>query len=377
MSMKLINKLAYMLLLLVFLTLNSCTENTTKNNTSESEAGTLYDKEESAAIPLNNKAVSFDEYLYIETMYNASRVFYEKDKQGSYYAWQFPEDFFSIPSNIYSVFTYKDEIICEYGNNNQNSVLVFYNKDLIVQRELQIEGSFNPTYIYGDYLYGNSYIYGYGNHTSEENIISIDLNTLDIKEIYSYARKGMGEIDFIIGSDGKIIVYEINAERNKTNYFEYANEVFIPILETKLSEPICLDSRGLFYLETDDDFFIDSTSKADLMLWNGSSSETLTAIQTDDMNGWLFTNGVPGNIIITHNYIASIHELSEEPYVLIQTIGTQHSNKKPLKKWDFTEADIARNGETFSGIYYENGEIINYFFSDTAKMLQTQVITIE
>lgn len=74
--------------------------------------------------------------------------------------------------------------------------------------------------------------------------------------------------------------------------------------------------------------------------------------------------------------IVSIHQLSKEPYILIQKIGSKKYKKTLLKTWNFTEADMERNGETFSGIYYNNGKIINYFFSKTFGMLQTQVIDI-
>ena len=131
------------------------------------------------------------------------------------------------------------------------------------------------------------------------------------------------------------------------------------------------DDRGIFYLEEDTD------SYWNLMLWDGEDIRRIDKVEIDDMDAWIFFNGLPGNIIIEENFFVSIHTFTEEPYALVHDFDSKKDTHIPLKKWDFTEADMERFGETFSGIYYENGQMIYYFFSDTAGLLQTQTVDIK
>lgn len=113
------------------------------------------------------------------------------------------------------------------------------------------------------------------------------------------------------------------------------------------------------------------------MFWDGMDIQMIEEIEIDDMNEWIFFNGLPGNIIIEEDFFVSIHTFTEEPYLLIHSFDSKQDTHIVLKKWTFTEADMERYGETFSGIYYEDGQIINYFFSNKAGMLQTQTIVIK
>jgi hypothetical protein len=179
-------------------------------------------------------------------------------------------------------------------------------------------------------------------------------------------------MDFIISTSGKIIIKEADFEKEVATYFECNDGLLLPILTTKNSEPISYDSRGLFYLEFDN-----IVSEKNLMLWDGRVSKKISAMETHDMSRENFWDGLSGDIIILSEFFISIHSLAEEPYLLIQQFNSNDSTKIPLKKWKFTEADMGRFGETFDGICYEDGKIINYFFSKKAGMLQTQVIDIK
>lgn len=112
------------------------------------------------------------------------------------------------------------------------------------------------------------------------------------------------------------------------------------------------------------------------MLWDGKDIRMIEKVKIDDIDTWIFSNGLPGNIMIEEDFFVSIHTAAEEPYLLIHSFDSKEYTHIALKKWPFTEADMWRYGETFSGIYYEDGQIINYFFSNKAGMLQTQTIDI-
>ena len=113
------------------------------------------------------------------------------------------------------------------------------------------------------------------------------------------------------------------------------------------------------------------------MLWNGTDIQLIEKVKIDDMSEWMFFNGLPGNVMIEEDFFASIHTLAEEPYVLVHYFESKDDSFIPLKKWNFSEADMERFGKCFSGIYYDNCQITNYFFSSKIGALQTQIIDIK
>lgn len=325
---------------------------------------------EEPTISLNDFVTQLENDLFIKSMH-INLVFSSKDDQGNYHTWISPENFFHTSFIVKYVLNYGNFTVCIGLNGDQDEIIV-YNKDITINKQREI-GNFTPKYICGNMLYGDEYSESFDNRL----IRSINLDNLKTEDIYSYGGNvGESQSDFIIDSSGNVIVYKINDERNKTFYYQCDNGKLKPILETKLSVPIYYDIRGLFYLETDGSFYSGQTSEANLMLWNGSSIQKVAKIKTVDMNGELFANGIPGNVMVYNDNIISIHQSAKEPYVLVQKINSSECKKKLLKTWNFTEADMERNGETFSGIYFENGRITNYFYSETAGMLQTQVIDI-
>ncbi len=320
-----------------------------------------FDFEKNQVFHLNNRATSFEDYLYISSMY-ADYVFSDRDEQGDYHLWQGPEEMFSGITRVYYFFKYNNQLVCICENEKGNNEIIIYNLDFTIQNRKEIELS-RPKYICGNLLYI------YSNSTEYSIIKSINLDSLEENEIYSC--KIEKQLGFIVNHEGEIIISQ-SFDEFKTIYFEYKGNLLIPIIETNSSIPVRYDSRGLFYLKD-----IDSKSHMNLMLWNGSNSQKIGAIKTDDMDRWIFLDGVQGNIIIRNDFFVSIHTMTENPYLLVQSFDSTDNKRISLKKWPFTEADIERYGETFSGIYYENGQIINYFFSDTAGLLQTQVLIIK
>ena len=113
------------------------------------------------------------------------------------------------------------------------------------------------------------------------------------------------------------------------------------------------------------------------MLWDGTDIQPIEKVEIDDMDEWIFFNGLPGNIIVEENFFVSIHALTDEPYVSVHYFDSKKDMHIPLKKWNFSEADMERFGERFSGIYYENCQITNYYFSSKIGALQTQIIDIK
>ena len=290
---------------------------------------------------LNNLALSFGDYLYISSMHN-KLVFWDKDSYGNYHSWEIEREFFPIATRIYSIFKYDDKIVGICRNREGEEGIIVYNSDLSVYRSKEHDSFFSSKYLHNNLLYGFNY-----SSTSELSAIkSINLDSLEFEEIYLYETPR--NIDFIIGSNGKIIIAEY-LEGSITQYSEYIDGVLTPIFETKPSTPILYDSRGIFYLE-----FKNTTSERNLMLWNGNESIKISSIRDDDMNPWVFRFGDSGNIIILDDFFISIHYSihygAEDPYLLIQGLNSSNSKRVPLKKWDFTEADIERNGETFAGI---------------------------
>ena|GEM_PF-4003035 len=309
---------------------------------------------------LNNRATSFGDYLYVHSI-NAYLIFSDKDEQGNYYSWQVPEDLLSETMSVHYLFQYEEQLICICTNEKGNEEVIIYDSNFIIKSRKEIE-SFSPRYVYGNLLYG------YSNSTEYTTIKTINLDSLEVKNIYSSALEK--RLDFIINNNEDMIISK-SSDRMTTCYFKYDKGLLTPLLETKNSALVFYDSRGLFYLEEKD-----VASQMSLMLWDGNHIRTIGEIKTDDMNEWLFTNGITGNIIVEDEFFASIHTIAEDPYVLIQRFDSKESKRISLKKWPFTEADIGRYGETFSGIYYENGQIINYFFSNKAGILQTQTLDI-
>lgn len=309
---------------------------------------------------LNNKATFWGKYLLINSMH-ASLIFYNRDNMGNYDSWVYPEELLPEVLGTYRHFKYKEQLVCVSHTEKGNSEITIYDSDLAVKnrREFAI---FSPQYICGTLLYGHS------NSIEYTKIIAIDLETLEAKDICKLEpEKRPG---FIINSDNEIIISE-HPERDRTLFSKLENEKLNPFFEAKNSVFVNYDDREMYYLEEETD------SCWNLMLWDGEDVQWIDKVEIDDMDEWIFFNGLPGNIIIEENFFVSIHTLAEEPYVLVHDFDSRKDTHIPLKKWDFTEADMERFGETFSGIYYENGQIINYFFSDTAGLLQTQTVDIK
>lgn len=309
---------------------------------------------------LNNKATLFGDYLIINSM-RTNLIFYDKDDAGNFHSWQFPEDFLPGVMRTYCHFKYKDQLICISQIEGGDSEIIIYDSSFVVKDRKKLT-IFNPQYISGKLLYGHT------NSVDRTIIKAIDLETLEVRDIYALELEKRP--DFIINNNREMIVCE-HPEIDKTLYFKYNNELLTPIFETKNSVLVSYDYRGVFYLEENTD------SHWNLMIWDGMDIHMIEKVKIDDMDEWIFSNGLPGNIIIEENFFVSIHTLPEEPYLLIHSFDSKQDTKIALKKWSFTEADMWRYGETFSGIYYENGQIINYFFSNKADMLQTQTIVIK
>jgi len=317
----------------------------------------------SSVIHLNNLATSFNDYLYVNSMY-VDLVFSDKDEYGMYHSWKMPEDLFLGTWRIHNIFKYTDKLVCICTNEEGNDEIIVYNLDFSIFKRKEID-RFSPKYLYGDLLYGFSYPSG----SKQITIKAINLDSLESEEIYSY--ENSKNVDFIVNVSGKVVIVE-NLEGGNTRYSEYKDGLLSSVLDTNSSSPILYDSRGLFYLEDNN-----TASEMNLMLWDGNKSNEIVVVKIDDMSDWLFMGGFSGNVIVFDEFFLSIHYAAEDPYLLVQQFNSKDSKKVLLKKWNTTEADIARNGETFSGIYYENGQIINYFFSDTESILQTQVLDIE
>jgi hypothetical protein len=312
---------------------------------------------------LNNQATVFGEYLLVNSMHT-KLVFYNRDDAGSYDSWMFPEELLPEVSWAYRHFKYKDQLVCvsqiEKGNS-LGSEMIIYGSDFVVKSR-KVFASFSPQYICGALLYG------YSNSTEYLKIIAIDLETLEAKEICKLeSEKRPG---FIIRNNKEMIVRE-DLRKGKTAFSKWENGKLVPLFEAKTSVFVDYDDRGVFYLEEDTD------SYWNLMLWDGEDIQKIKKIGIDDMDNWIFFNGFPGNIIIEEEFFISIHTFTEEPYLSVQDFDSKNERRIPLRKWNFTEADMARFGETFSGVYYENGQIVYYFFSNKAGLLQTQTIDIK
>lgn len=319
--------------------------------------------EDNEVFYLNNKTTSFGNYLYINSM-NIDYVFSDRDEQGNYFSWQMPRDLLLLPetTRVYYLLKYNDQLICLCNNEKGNDEIIIYDMDFTIRKRKETE-LINPQYIYGNTLYGIA-IPG-----ELRTLRAINLDSFEINDIYSCQDDQI--FRFILNGNGELILSEYPDDM-RTCYYKYEDGVFMPMIETKSSTPLLYDSRGLFYLEDSD-----SVTQMNLMLWDGYHSRVIGEVKIDDMNEWLFGNGLPGNIIIEKDFFASIHTLAEEPFVLIQPYDSKETKRISLKNWPFTEADMSRNGETFSGVYYDNGQLINYFFSNKAGKLQTQVLDLK
>ncbi|WP_349944216.1 hypothetical protein ABFV83_12355 [Lacrimispora sp. BS-2] len=310
---------------------------------------------------LNNKAILFGDYLYIKSMY-ADYIFSGKDEHGNYHLWESPKDLFTGITKVHYVIKHNNQLICISENEKGNNEIIIYNSEFKIQNRKEIN-LISPEYIYANVLYGYTISSGY------RTLTAIKLDSLEEKDIYSCESDKL--FRFIINENGEVIISE-NLDRAITRYFKYEEKTLFPIIETKPSIPVLYDSRGLFYLEESD-----SASQMNLMLWDGKSNQKVGNVKTDDMNEWSFSNGIFGNIVIDDKYFVSIHINTDVPYLLIQQFDSGENKRIPLEKWTFTEADMERYGETFSGVYYESGQIINYFFSNKKGTLQTQILDIK
>ena len=309
---------------------------------------------------LNNKATLFGEYLCINSMHT-NLIFYDKDNTGNYGSWKYPKEILPEVTGTYRHFKYKDQLVCVLQTEERNGEIIIYNSDLEIENRRKIT-FFNPQYICGTLLYGHN------NSTEYTKIIAIDLETLEEKEICELEL--IKRPNFMINSNKEIIVCE-HPEKDKTLFFKFENERLTPIFDAKNSVLVSYNDRGLFYLEENTD------SYWNLMLWDGTDIQPIEKVEIDDMDEWIFFNGLPGNIIVEENFFVSIHTLTDEPYVSVHYFDSKKDMHIPLKKWNFSEADMERFGERFSGIYYENCQITNYYFSSKIGALQTQIIDIK
>ena len=75
---------------------------------------------------------------------------------------------------------------------------------------------------------------------------------------------------------------------------------------------VSYNDRGLFYLEENTD------SYWNLMLWDGTDIQPIEKVEIDDMDEWIFFNGLPGNIIVEENFLyQSMHLQTNHMYQCI------------------------------------------------------------
>ncbi len=311
-------------------------------------------------IHLKNRAVLFDEYLYIQSNY-VDLVFTNEDGQGIWHSWESPANFFTGIEWGRQPFHYGDYPVCIGENEEGGRDIIVYDQDFMVLRRNEIPSG-SAWYVYKNFLYssvsGGEY----------RKIIRTNLDTLESEEIYSDQESGI--LDFGLNEKGELIIPVI---RDSGKYYcKYKDGNVISLFRAGTGRIVHCDERGIFFME--------EGTLSDLLtlkLWDGEQCRTIKEIPKEGMDPFLFRNGIAGSIIIENDFFVSIHEATEVPYLLVHFFNSGREEKLQLEKWGFTEADMERYGETFSGAYYEDGKIIRYFFSNTAGELQTQVLDIK
>ena len=241
-----------------------------------------------------------------------------------------------------------------------------------VQKRKKVDW-FTPKYLHGSTLYGVSTYFD----DDRRGIQKIDLEKLEMEELYISEDT---KIDFIINEEGEIVIARHLAS-NETCYDRYEKGALQSMVKTKSSTPVLYDDRGLFYLE-----YGDEGERARLILWDGAASYIISEIETEDIYSWEFRDGYAGNIIIKDSFFVTIYSKKQNPfednkigfpYLLAGRLKTGKTKRVDIEKWRRTEADMERFGEAFDGIYYEDGQIVCFFFSNKAGEMRTQVFQIE
>lgn len=307
---------------------------------------------------LSNKAIFFEDFLFVNSV-NTDIIFSDKDENGNYHSWQHLKDL--IPGSYLTTrqFKYNNQLVIVSQIAGGYSEIITFNSDFEVIERNKIEVLI-PKFLYGNTLYGYSY------NKELLTIKTINLDSLEEAVIHSSGHEMRP--DFIINNSGELIICKQN-DIAKTCFYKYSEGMLTPIFESRNSSLIFYDSRGIFYLEESI-----SSKNSNLMLWNGSNSRLIGEIKTEDMGNWEANNGFMGLIHIEDDFYVTVHTRPLEPYLLIHPFNSKETLKVPLKKWPFSEADMSRFGETFSGIYYEDGKAVDFFFSNKAGMLQTETI---
>ena len=308
-------------------------------------------------------AVFFGDYFFVSDRfsYDVRRVFYNRDEQGNYLSWKEIEDFLPDIGRVSELFKYNGQLFCVSSNKALGWELMVYNQDFTVsKRKVMDKVRIYPQYIYDNWLYS----YAWQENSDRESIIRINLEDLSEQTIYSY--KIMEAVCFEMNEMGEIIIYKMDSDQKTTQYYTIRENTLIPVFKTGDSMAVGYNKNGLFYLEESSE----SEDVWDLKCWDGTVQREVSKVKTDDRHS------VFAGLDIQGDYIVTFHRNTEEPYVLVESIDGKVKKKVMMQKWEFTDADMDRFGETFSGLLYdhEEGNYVEFFYSKHKGMLQTKVI---
>jgi len=304
------------------------------------------------------EAVFFGDYFFVSASYSLQKVFYNRDEQGNYRSWQEITDFLPDIGHVSHLFKYNGQLFCVSRTEEVGRELVVYNADFAVSKRKKVD--IYPQYIYNDWLYG----YAWQENSEGESIIRINLGDFSEQTIYSY--KIMEAVCFEMNEMGEIIIYEMDSDQKTTQYYTIQENTLTPVFKTGYSMAVGYNKNGLFYLEKS----TGSEDLLDLKCWDGTEQREVSKIKTDDRLS------VFAGVDIQGDYIVTFHRNTDEPYVLVESIDGKVKKKVMMQKWEFTDADMDRFGETFSGLLYdhEEGNYVEFFYSKHKGMLQTKVI---
>ncbi len=322
---------------------------------------------------LNGRAAIIGDSLLILARSNRTAFFaFEREQAGFYSSWKDLKDV--LPSLILAscIFVYNDQIVYIGINQNWEEAIYIYDREFKLIKEMQFElKSFSPDYRYNNWLYGASQ-----DAESRWGITKVNLDTLETETIsldsehapYGICRNYDGAIMFAVSSG------DVGAE-----YFQYKNQTLTPLFQTAgWGGLLHCDYRGLFYLEGPEELWDgEGEREAELKLWDGHNASVIATIETADIDEWLFRDLLGGSIIIEDDFFISIHDNYRSPYLLIHSFDSSEPERIELKEWNFTESDMDRNGDTYYGIFYDNGSLIRYFYSKKAGGLETEIIKIK
>jgi len=307
-------------------------------------------------------AVFFGDYFFVSDRfsYNVRRVFYNRDEQGNYRSWEEIEDFLPDIGRVSYIFKYNGQLFCVSRMEGVGRELVVYNSDFTVSNRKKVD--IYPKYIYNNWLYG----YVGQENLDCESIIRINLEDFSEQTIYSY--KETEDIYFEMNEMGEIIIYEMDSDQKTTQYYTIQENTLTPVFKTGYSMAVGYNKNGLFYLEKS----TGSEDLLDLKCWDGTEQREVSKIKTDDRHSTFVGLDIQGD------YIVTFHRKTDEPYVLVESVDGKVKKKVMMQKWEFTEADMNRFGETetFDGLFYdhEEGNYVEFFYSQHKGMLQTKVI---